>query len=288
MTRRVLLALALAAAASPLAAQPRATISLAVTDVAGLEALQRDYGPFKTAFERVAGLEIRFFPVGSRTAAVEAMGAGRVDFVLTGPSEYVVFRARIPQVTPLVGLQRVDYFSNIVVRADSPFQVPADLKGRRIAFQDVGSTSRHLGPAQVLADHGIDPRREVQTLHTSLNTMVEALRRGDVAAIGVNHTDIVRLRERMPDLKLRVIARGRDLPPDLVLAGPHVDRAVMERVREAFMRHEGELVEAIAATEANRRLAGMRIVPVDDAAYNYVRAMYRTIGQPQFAEFIGE
>ncbi|MCS6853426.1 MAG: PhnD/SsuA/transferrin family substrate-binding protein [Elioraea sp.] len=288
MIRRALLALLLAAASSPLAAQQRTAISLAVTDVAGLEALQRDYGPFKAAFERLSGLEIRFFPVSSRTAAVEAMAAGRVDLVLTGPSEYVVFRARIPQVMPLIGFQRVDYFSNIVVRADSPFQVPADLKGRRVAFQDVGSTSRHLGPAQVLADHGVDPRRDVQTLHTSLNTMVEALRRGDVAAIGVNHTDIVRLRERMPDLKIRVIARGRDLPPDVVLAAPHLDRAVADRIREVFVRHERDLVDAIAATEANRRLAGMSIVPVDDAAYNYVRAMYRTIGQPQFADFVGE
>jgi phosphonate transport system substrate-binding protein len=282
-----LLAAALPAAALPAAAQTR-TISLAVTDVVGMEALQRDYGAFKEAFERLSGLELRFFAVGSRTAAVEAMNARRVDFVLTGPAEYVVFRARNPQVQPLIGFQRVDYFSNIVVRADSPYQVPADLKGRRVAFQDVGSTSRHLGPAQVLADHGVDPRRDVQTTHVALNVMIEALRRGDVAAIGINHTDVVRMRERMPDLKIRVIARGRDLPPDLLIAAAHVDEGLAARVREVFVRHETALVDAIAASEANRRLAGMRIVPVDDAAYNYVRAMYRTIGQPHFAEFVGD
>jgi phosphonate transport system substrate-binding protein len=288
MWRRSVLAALLMGTALPASSEARTTISLAVTDVAGLEELQRDYGAFKEAFERLADMELRFFPVSSRTAAVEAMNARRVDFVLTGPAEYVVFRARSPGVQPLIGFQRVDYFSNIAVRADSPYQVPADLKGRRIAFQDVGSTSRHLGPAQVLADHGLDPRREVQTLHASVNVMIEALRRGDVAAIGINHFDVVRLRERSPDLKIRVIARGRDLPPDVLIAGGHVDKAVAGGVRDAFLRHEHALVEAIASSEANRRLTGMRIVPVDDAAYDYVRAMYRTIGQPQFATFVGE
>jgi phosphonate transport system substrate-binding protein len=286
--RRSILAALIAAFALPAAAEQRPAISLAVTDVAGLEELQRDYGAFKAAFERLAGIELRFFPVASRTAAVEAVNARRVDFVLTGPAEYVVFRARSPSIQPLIGFQRVDYFANIVVRADSPYQLPADLKGQRVAFQDIGSTSRHLGPAQLLADHGIDPRRDVRTLHASVNVMIEALRRGDVAAIGINHFDIVRIRERHPELKIRVIARGRDLPPDILLAGGHVDEAVAARVREAFLRHEQALVEAIAASEANRRLAGMRIVPVDDRSYDYVRAMYRTIGQPQFATFVGE
>lgn len=288
LRRRIAMAALCCLLAGPALAQGREAINLAVTDVVGLEALQRDYGPFREAFERLSGLEVRFFPVSNRTAAVEAMTARRVDFVLTGPSEYVVFRARNPQARPLIGFQRVDYFSNIVVLADSPFQVPADLRGRRVAFQDVGSTSRHLGPAQVLADHGVDPRRDLQTTHLSLNIMVEALRRGDVAAIGVNHTDVVRLRERMPELKLRVIARGRDLPPDLLIAGGHVAEALVARVRDLFLQHETTLVDAIAATDANRRLAGMRIVPVDDAAYNYVRAMYRTIGQEQFARFVGD
>ena len=40
------------------------------------------------------GYEIEFTAVTSRTAAVEAMRAKQVDFVLTGPAEYVVFKKR--------------------------------------------------------------------------------------------------------------------------------------------------------------------------------------------------
>ncbi|WP_027284751.1 PhnD/SsuA/transferrin family substrate-binding protein [Rubritepida flocculans] len=287
MHRRAALAAALAAL--PLAgaaAQPR-SVSLAITDVPGLEELQRDFGPFREAFQRLSGMELRFFPVNSRTAAVEALNARRVDFVLTGPSEYVVFRQRTNAV-PVVTFQRPDYFSNIVVLARSEFQTPADLRGRRVAFGDAGSTSRHLGPMQVLADHGLDPRRDVQPMHVSRNLAIEALRRGDVAAIGVNHTDVQQLRQRFPDLPLRVIARGRDLPDDVMVAGAHVPAATIEAVRRVFVDNSAEMWRALTATESNQKYVGGVFLPTPrDADYNYVRAMYRTIGQPQFADFVG-
>lgn len=287
MHRRAALAAALAAL--PLAgaaAQPR-SVSLAITDVPGLEELQRDFGPFREAFQRLSGMELRFFPVNSRTAAVEALNARRVDFVLTGPSEYVVFRQRT-NAAPVVTFQRPDYFSNIVVLARSEFQTPADLRGRRVAFGDAGSTSRHLGPMQVLADHGLDPRRDVQPMHVSRNLAIEALRRGDVAAIGVNHTDVQQLRQRFPDLPLRVIARGRDLPDDVMVAGAHVPAATIEAVRRVFVDNPAEMWRALTATESNQKYVGGVFLPTPrDADYNYVRAMYRTIGQPQFADFVG-
>ena len=69
------------------------TVRFAVTDIDGMEALQREMGPFKEAFEKASGLSVEFFPVSGRTIAVEAMAADQVDFVLTGPAEYVVFNA---------------------------------------------------------------------------------------------------------------------------------------------------------------------------------------------------
>ena len=72
-----LLAMGLAAA-SQVAAQD--TIRFAVTDIDGMEALQREMGPFKDAFEAASGLKVEFFPVSGRTIAVEAMAG-----MLAGP-----------------------------------------------------------------------------------------------------------------------------------------------------------------------------------------------------------
>lgn len=89
------------------AAAAQDTIRFAVTDIDGLEALQREMGPFKDAFEAASGLKVEFFPVAGRTVAVEAMAADQVDFVLTGPAEYVVFNARL-DARPVVTWVRPD------------------------------------------------------------------------------------------------------------------------------------------------------------------------------------
>jgi phosphonate transport system substrate-binding protein len=47
-------------------------------------------------------------------------------------------------------------------------------------------------------------------------------------------------------------------------------------------------VRATVTDGENRKYAGMRFLAgVKDEDFNYVRAMYRTIGQPQFSEFPG-
>jgi phosphonate transport system substrate-binding protein len=263
-------------------------LRFAVTDIVGLENLQREWGPFQKALQEKAGLDFKFFPVPNRTAAVEALNSKRVDVVLTGPAEYVVFRKRTNAI-PVVGLTRVDYFSNIVVRGDSAYADPGDLKKQKVGLGAIGSTSRHLGPMQALADHGLDPRSDVQVVHLATNVLLESIKRGDVAAIGINNTDYTRLRERNPDIAFRVIARGRDLPMDLILAGPHVDAALIEKMRAAFRSHSGPLIAAIlSGGDENKKFTGMHwVTTVRDEDYNYVRRMYATIGQPQFSDFVG-
>jgi phosphonate transport system substrate-binding protein len=276
--------------ATPTLAQARQRLRFAVTDVDGAENLQREFGPFKATFERlVPNVEIALFPVSGRTAAVEAMNAGQVELVLTGPAEYVVFRARMPNVQPVVVWQRPDYFSQIVVLAEGPFRQISDLRGRRISFGEIGSTSQHLGPAQILLDAGLTYGRDYEAVFLRRNVAVEALRRGDLAAIGMNLTHIQQIRRAVPDIKLAVIGRGRDLPDDLIVAAPGVPAATVDLVRRAFTEHAGPLMQAILQVEGNARWAGGTFFPnVSDRDYDGIRAMYRAIGVNEFTRFIGQ
>jgi phosphonate transport system substrate-binding protein len=290
MDRRSLLVMAAALAASPAFAQSRQRLRFAVTDVDGAENLQREFGPFKAAFERLLpNVEIALFPVSGRTAAVEAMNANQVDLVLTGPAEYVVFKARMPNVQPVVVWQRPDYFSQIVVLAEGPIRQLSDLKGKKISFGEIGSTSQHLGPAQILGDAGLVYGRDYEALFLRRNVAVEALRRGDLGAIGMNLTHIQQIRRAVPDVKLTVIGRGRDLPDDLIIAAPTVSPEMVAQVRKAFIDHAKPLLDAILQVEANQRWAGGTFLPnVQDRDYDGIRQMYRAVGVNEFTKFIGQ
>ena len=164
------------------------------------------------------------------------------------------------------------------------------LRRRKVAFGDVGSTSRHLAPMQLLADLGLDQRKDVQAVHINRNVGVEAMRRGDVAAIGVNRSDMAGLQRRFPDAVFKVIARGRDLPNDMILTGAHMPDETVAKLRAVFAGNSDALIAAILlGPDENQKFQGMRFVPgIADRDYNYVRTMYATIGQPQFADFVGD
>jgi phosphonate transport system substrate-binding protein len=267
----------------------RESLRLAVTDIEGLEMLQREFGVFKEILEKKLDMEVQFFPVPNRTAAVEAVKSKNVDFVLTGPAEYVVFK-QLTNSEPIIGFSRPDYFCSIVVLADSGINTVQDLKGKKIAIGGVGSTSKHLAPLQIMADNNLNPLKDVEVLHTSVDLGWQSLKRGDVAAWGMTTDKFVKLRGQDKEMEpgaFKVIARGPDLPNDVLLAAPHVQPATVDKVKQVFSDNSDELVQAILAGEDNKKYKGMKFISsVKDADYNYVRSMYITIGYPKFAAFV--
>jgi phosphonate transport system substrate-binding protein len=267
------------------------TWSIAVTDVEGLERLQAEWGPFKAALEAATGETFDFFPVSSRTAAAEALRGETVDFVITGPAEYIVINT-LTQATPLIGFGRPDYRCAIIVRADAGIDSMADLKGKTVAFGDIGSTSNMLCPMQLMADYGVDPVSEIDKVHTASNIAHEALKGGDVAAIGINEGSWINS-ARSKDTSVpygffKVLARSGDLPNDMLLAGAHVPAEVQVMIRDAIITNKAEIITAITTHEENDKYVGMDLVTIEDASYDLVRSMYTTAGYPQFDKFLGE
>lgn len=281
--------------ATPVITARAETIKLAVTDLVGLEELQREFGPFKSALEKFTGYTIDFLPVTNRTAALEALRFKKVDFVLTGPAEYVIMKKRA-DANVVVGLYRPDYFSIVVVQADSQYYSLKDVKNKHFALGSVGSTSRHLGPMQLLADGGIEPLKEIKVTHTNTKLAWEALKKGDVDAVGFGRSDFDSLIAKdvegsgLQRSSFRVIARSPDLPNDLLMVGSHVAPEVVDKVRKAIGDNSSALIASILqGTDHVKRYTGMRFLTnITDKDYNTVRAMYATVGYPEYSEFIGD
>ena len=189
----------------------------------------------------------------------------------------------------MVAWQRLDYFTQLVVTNESSVKTLADMKGKVIAFGEVGSTSTHLGPAQLLASIGLMPNKDYKAMNIHRNVSIEALLRGDVDAVAVGSSHLFNIRDKFTDVGLRVAARGPDLPNDVLVAGAHVSAANVVKMRDAFVNNAEKLLNAALRGEENKKYRGGKFIPtVKDSDYEYVRQAYITVGAESLAKFIDE
>lgn len=282
-----LVVLALAGCGEDAGASGQPTVRLAVTEMKGLEQLQREFGAFETELEKAADVELELFPVSDRAAAAAALVSEQVDLVFTGPAEYVVMAAK-SKVVPVIGIRRPGYSSCIWTSSDSGVTALADLKGETVAMEDVGSTSAHLGPSQILADAGIDPESDLEVKFVG-GAMQEALKRGDVAAVGAGCHDYEEFKSEGKAADFKLLEHGPQLPDDVILARAGLDEQVIDRLRTAFEEGWPELRSAMVKGEENEKFAEATLVakPVDED-YDVVRSMYQTVGVNDFTEFVGD
>lgn len=253
-------------------------IRLADTGIEGMEDLSRAYGPFVAELGKLTGVKVEFFPVSNRTAAVTALQFKQVDLILAGPSEYAAIASRLP-VRPVVGIERPQYHTVFVVKADSPIQVLADLKGRKIAMKDPGSTTGHIVPVWMLHRAGLDVDRDVKILLLD-GARLEALATGDVDALGSGVRDYDQLIKRFGPGSYRIIAQSQAMPNDLILAGSTLSEAFVAKLQEQILAHGQPLMAAILGSTRRDRYAGSRFVAVQDSDYDVIREGYRILGFP--------
>jgi phosphonate transport system substrate-binding protein len=170
-----------------------------------------------------------------------------------------------------------------------PVQSPEDLRGQKISFGEIGSTSQHLGPVDLLAKAGLGYATDYEPVFLNRNVAVEALIKGEIAGVGLNRTHIESITEKFPDQKFKVLLKGEQLPNDILLASPKVTPEVIDTVRETFADHGEAILAAVIQTEANAKFVGGSFNPtVSDSDYDGVRKMFENIGITEFTEFIGE
>ncbi|MBW4677732.1 MAG: phosphate/phosphite/phosphonate ABC transporter substrate-binding protein [Desmonostoc geniculatum HA4340-LM1] len=257
-------------------------LKLAVTDVSGIENLQRDFGVFRTTLEEVLGVQIDFFPVENPTAAAPALLSREVDIVFAGPSEYLILNARAKAI-PIIAIERSNYHSIIVVRADSKIKLLSQLKGKTIAMRKIGSTSGHIAPTKLLIDAGLNPETDFKTLILD-DQGVQALKKGEVdawATASDRYKNILES-EGLSDKDFTVIFTGPLLPGDVFVASNQLPSSFIEEMRSRMIKHQDQLIQSLVTAKANQKYKGSKLITANDADYNMIREVYQKIGQGNF------
>ncbi|MBR9904385.1 MAG: phosphate/phosphite/phosphonate ABC transporter substrate-binding protein [Gammaproteobacteria bacterium] len=255
-------------------------IRMADTGIEGMGPLEDAFGPFAEAFTTTTGLELEMFSLSNRTAAGTALQYDDVDLVFAGPSEFVLFD-RESDIEILFAIERPHYGSSFFVPADSDIETLADLEGHRVALKDVGSTSGHIFPSQMLVDAGLDIDRDLEIIMAG-DARIAALVNGDVDAMGGGNRDIDEIQAMDPDGEYRVIAKSDVLPGDPVVMRGSLDDACKTALRESLKANADKLWNALVATDRNEDKFLNRDSSLGfertNADYDVVRRAYEAAG----------
>jgi phosphonate transport system substrate-binding protein len=252
-----------------------------VTDIQDFEKLQQDYRALQTVLAEILHKSIELVAFESYMATAAALQLAQVELALTGASEYVVIHARTNAV-PVIGITRPNYRSIICVSENSKIKSIAQLKGKTIAMWKVGSTSGHLGVTKLLMDAGLDPKSDLKIMMLG-SLGLPALQKGEVDAWGGSSTRYAEflLNSGLSEKVLPPIAKGQQLPCDLLVASSQLDSISIKEVHERLIKNSDRLIQSLSSVEQGKYKKA-NLVQVNNSDYDTIRHVYKALGQGDF------
>lgn len=136
------------------------TLIFAYSPVENPAVYQTVYQPFMDHLGTCIGKRIVFFPVQNNAAQIEAMRSGRLH--ISGFATGVVgFAVNLAGAVPfaVIGSEKgvSGYKLFAIVKSDSSYKALADLKGKKVAHTSPSSNSGNLAPRVFFPDQGLKP-----------------------------------------------------------------------------------------------------------------------------------
>lgn len=234
-----------------------------------------DFKPLFAALTETTGMRFELDVTQSYGAAVEALCNGSADLAFVGPATYLQAHGRHCAELIATGIRhgRQQYYSGIFVRGDAPYRSLADLRGARVAFGDINSTSSFLMPVAMLLDAGLDPAAdlgEVRLTGSHPNSLAAVIAgRVDAAALSFDSFDRA-LQAGLPGLDhVRVLARSDAMPYPPFVVSTRLPAQRREQLRQGFAAIERR--HMALPGYAGRRLDGYS-TRIDQTAFDALAA----------------
>lgn len=215
------------------------------------ETLEAKAKPLEKLLSDKLGIPVKVSVSTNYNTIIEAMSSKQVDIGFLPPTAYILAHDR-KAADVLLQAQRYgvnpdgsstdqlvdNYKSMVVVKKNSPINSLADLKGKKIAWQDVTSTAGYIYPAAELKKAGVDPEKDVQgVIVKGHDKGVLAVLNGDTDAAAVFEDARNNVKKDYPNVfnDTKVIYRTQGIPNDTISVRSDMDQAWKDKVADAFI-----------------------------------------------------
>jgi len=183
---------------------------------------------------------------------VEAMDSKQVDVGFLPPTAYVLAKDKgaaevilqaqrfgVEDETGAPTEELVDFYkAMIIVKKDSPIQTVADLKDKKMGYQNVTSSAGYVWPAGKLLEADLDPLKDVQPVTLKGHDQgVLAVLNGDVdaAAIFQDARNVVKNDYPTVFEDTRVLTFTEPIPNDTIAVRSDMDAEWVSKIQDAFI-----------------------------------------------------
>ena len=243
----------------------------------------KDYVNLIKIIEKLTGYFISPIKVTDYNAAVEAMRAGRVQIGWFGGKTYIVAAKIADAEAFAAGVRKGDtnanYFAYFVVPADSTLKKLADIRGKTLALNSIGSTSGDLIPRVELSKIGLNTENKKHFKRVFYAGSHDACL---VAAIN-KHVDVCGMSSRNFDARLadgtfkrgqvRIIHTSTPVPPPPLAYSTRLPKPVRDKLKRATLNaHKHGTIGGYGGVMD-------RYIAVQDSDYNLLREVDRLLKQ---------
>jgi phosphonate transport system substrate-binding protein len=201
-----------------------------------------DYQPIFQAVSHMTGLNFDIKVGQSYASVVEALCNNAADIAFVGPVTYIQARDRGCADLLAVGVEKNQsiYYAGIFTKTTSPIRMITDLKGKRVAFGDVNSTSSFVYPMAMIVDAGLDPVRDLAAIRMtgshadSLAALVHD--QVDASALSFDSFEKAVGEHAVDPSTIRIVAKSPAIPYPPLIMNARLDAGLKAKLRDAFAK----------------------------------------------------